>query len=148
VVAHLQLPNNIFAGGWTLGFYLDDRANDEQTEALSAIFGGKAGGWPAALVPLVGTPIPPKQVPINYVLADGEVQVTIPGLLEVATEHVPNPTPGMPPLDLEVSNLVVPFYTGTADVRCSTILKLSDPDLSFEYVGRSALIGKFVYEGP
>jgi hypothetical protein len=148
VVAYLQLPNNIFAGDWKLGFYFDDRASTAQFEALGTIFGGQAGGWPAALAPLIGTPFPPKKVPIHYALADGEVQVSIPGLLEIGTEHVPNPMPGMPPLDLKVSNLVVPFYTGTADVRRSTILKLSDPDLSFEYLGRSALIGTFTYEGP
>jgi hypothetical protein len=131
-----------------LGFYFDERATEPQVEALTTIFGGKAGGWPAALVPLVGTPIPPKQAPIEYVLADGEVQVSIPGVLEIGTEHVPNPMPGMPPLDLKVSNLAVPFYTGTADVRRSTILKFTDTDLSFEYLGRSALIGTFTYEGP
>lgn len=148
LVAYLQIPSNAFAGDWTLGFYFDERANAEQFAALSAIFGGQAGGWPAALTPLVGSPIPPKQAPIHYELADGEVQVSMPGILEVGTEHVPNPMPGLPPLDLKVSNLAVPFYTGTADVRRSTILKMTDPDLSFEYMGRSALIGTFEYQGP
>lgn len=148
LLAYLQIPANAFAGGWTLGFYFDDRADTDQAAALGAIFGGQAGGWPAALAPLIGTPIPPKQAPITYHLADGEVQVAIPGILEIGTEHVPHPMPGMPPLDLKVSNLAVPFYTGTADVRRSTILKFTDPDLSFEYLGRSALIGTFAYEGP
>lgn len=148
LIAYLQIPSNAFAGDWTLGFYFDERADVAQFEALSKIFGGQAGGWPAALVPLIGTPIAPKQAPIAFELADGEVKVSIPEVLEIGTEHVPNPMPGMPPLDLKVSNLAVPFYTGTADVRRSTILKFTDPDLSFEYLGRSALIGRFAYEGP
>jgi hypothetical protein len=148
VIAYFQIPSNAFAGHWKLGFYFDERASAAQMDALTAIFGGQAGGWPAALAPLIGTPIPPKQAPITYTLADGEVQVSIPGRLEIGTEHVPNPTPGMPPLDLKLTNLAVPFYTGTADVRRSTILKLTDPDLSFEYLGRSSLIGTFTYEGP
>jgi hypothetical protein len=147
-IAYLQIPQNAFAGNWTLGFYFDERASAAQFDALSAIFGGQAGGWPAALAPLVGIPIPPKKAPIDYVLADGEVKVSIPDVLEVGTEHVPNPVLGMPPLDLKVTNLAVPFYTGTADVRRSTILKFTDPDLSFEYLGRSSLIGTFTYEGP
>ena len=69
-------------------------------------------------------------------------------MLEVATERVPHPVAGQPPYDLKVSNLVVPFYTGEADVRRSTILKLTDPDLSYEFSGRSALIGRFEYTGP
>jgi hypothetical protein len=148
VVAYLEIPGNAFAGGWTLGFYFDERADPEQMDALSAIFSGQAGGWPAVLGPLVATPLPPKQVPIAIEFVDENVRVSVPDLLEVATERVPNPLPGAPPLDLKVSNLAVPFYTGTADVRRSTTLKLSDPDLSFEYPGRSSLIGRFEYSGP
>jgi hypothetical protein len=148
LIAYLQIPANAFAGGWTLGYYIDERATPPQFEALGAIFGGQAGGWPAVLGGLIATPIAPKQAPITYELADGEVRVAIPGVLEIGTEHVPHPMPGLPPLDLKVSNLAVPFYTGSADVRRSTILKFTDPDLSFEYLGRSALIGTFEYEGP
>jgi hypothetical protein len=148
VVAYLQIPGNAFQGGWTLGFYFDERADPEQMEALGAIFSGQAGGWPAVLGPLVATPLPPKQVPIEIEFVDENVRVSVPDLLEVATERVPNPLPGAPPLDLKVSNLAVPFYTGTADVRRSTTLKLSDPNLSFAYPGRSSLIGTFEYSGP
>jgi hypothetical protein len=148
VVAYLQMPGNAFAGGWTLGYYLDERATPAQYEALAAIFSGQAGGWPAVLIPLVSNPIAPKRVPIHFE-PDGEnVRVMVPGLLEVGTERVPNPMPGAPPLDLKIANLAVPFYTGDVDVRRSTVLKLDDPDLSFEYAGRSSLIGRFEYQGP
>jgi hypothetical protein len=148
VVAILQIPGNAFKGGWTLGFYFDERAEPAQADALEAIFSGQAGGWPAVLGPLVATPLPPKQVPIEIAFVDDNVRVSVPELLEVATERVPNPLPGAPPLDLKVSNLAVPFYTGTVDVRQSTTLKLTDSNLSFEYPGRSSLIGKFEYSGP
>jgi hypothetical protein len=147
-VAYLYIPGNAFAGGWTLGFYFDDRATAEQFEALTTIFSGQAGGWPAVLVPLIAKPIAPKQVPITFALDGENVRVTVPDLLEVGTERVPNPLPGMPPLDLKIANLAVPFYTGEADVRRSTIVKLTDPNLSYEYAGRSALIGRFEYTGP
>jgi hypothetical protein len=147
-VAYLQIPGNAFQGGWTLGFYFDERATPDQVDALGTIFSGQAGGWPAVLGPLVAKPLPPKQVPIEIEFADDNVRVSVPELLEVATERVPNPLPGAPPLDLKVSNLAVPFYTGTVDVRRSTTLKLTDPNLSFEYPGRSSLIGKFEYSGP
>jgi hypothetical protein len=148
MVVYLEIPGHIFQGGWTLGVYLDERADPGQAKALGAIFSGQAGGWPAGLGPLIAKPLPPKQVPIEIAFADDNVRVSVPELLEVATERVPNPQPGAPPLDLKVSNLVVPFYTGTVDVRRSTTLKLTDPELSFEYPGRSSLIGKFEYSGP
>jgi hypothetical protein len=37
---------------------------------------------------------------------------------------------------------------GTAQVRRSTRLKLTDPNLSFEAPGRSSLLGTFDYRGP
>ena len=148
VVAYLEMPGNAFKGGWTLGFYFDERADAAQADALGAIFSGQAGGWPAVLGPLVAKPLAPRQVPIEIAFTDENVRVSVPGLLEVATERVPNPLPGGPPLDLKVSNLAVPFYTGTIDVRRSTTLKLTDPNLSFEYPGRSSLIGAFEYGGP
>jgi hypothetical protein len=148
LVAYLQIPGNAFQGNWALGYYFDERANPKQAEALGAIFSGKAGGWPAVLSALIATSFPPRQVPITFELADDNVRVTVPGYLEVATERVPNPLPGAPPLDLQVSNLAVPFYTGTVAVRRSTTLTLTDPNLSFRYPGRSSLIGAFDYRGP
>ena len=61
-----------------------------------------------------------------------------------------DPQPGYvpPPLDPKVSNLAVPFYTGSASVRRSRTLMLSDPGVSFQYAGRSSLTGQFDYAGP
>jgi hypothetical protein len=148
VVLYLRIPGNAFQGGWTLGVYLDQRANQRQAEALTSIFSGQAGGWPAVLGSLIANPLVPKQVPIQFETVDGEHRITVPGLLEVGTERVPNPFPGQPPLDPKVSDLAVPFYTGAARVRRSTMLKLTDPDLSFQHSGRSSLIGQFDHSGP
>jgi hypothetical protein len=148
LVAYLLIPGNVFDGNWTMGVYLDQQASPQQAEALGAIFSGQAGGWPAAVSGLIGHPLAPKQVPIHFEAADGDLRISVPGLLEVGTERVPNPMPGQPPLEPTVSGLVVPFYKGTVNVRRSTRLKLTDPNLSFEYSARSSLIGQFDYSGP
>lgn len=148
VVAYFRIPGNAFQGNWTLGVYLDQQANPEQVQALEIIFSGQAGGWPAVLTGLVANQLTAKQVPIHFETVNGERRITVPGLLEVGTEQVPNPMPGQPPLDPKVSDLAVPFYTGTANVRRSTMLKLTDPNMSFEYSERSSLIGHFDYTGP
>lgn len=148
VVLYLRIPGNAFQGGWTVGVYLDQRANQQQVEALGSIFSGQAGGWPAVLRGLIANLLAPKQVPIQFETVNGEHRITVPGLLEVGSERVPNPLPGQPPLDPKVSDLAVPFYTGTASVRRSRTLKLTDPNLSFAYSGRSSLIGQFEYSGP
>jgi hypothetical protein len=148
VVLYARIPGNVFQGNWTVGVYLDQRAGQQQTEALGDIFSGNAGGWPAMLGPLIGNLLAPKQVPIQFQTANGEHRITVPGLLEVGTEPVPNPLPGQPPLDPKVSDLAVPFYTGPASVRRSRTLRLSDPGMSFQHPGRSSLIGHFDYTGP
>jgi hypothetical protein len=148
VVLYARIPGNVFQGNWTVGVYLDQRASQQQAEALGDIFAGNAGGWPAMLRPLIGNLLAPKQVPIQFQTIDGEHRITVPGLLEVGTERVPNPMPGQPPLDPKVSDLAVPFYTGSVSVRRSRTLRLSDPGMSFQYTGRSSLIGQFDYSGP
>jgi hypothetical protein len=51
-------------------------------------------------------------------------------------------------LDPKVSDLAVPFYTGPVSVRRSRTPRLSDPGMSFQYAGRSSLVGQFDYSGP
>ena len=148
VVLYGRIPGNVFQGNWTVGVYLDQRASQPQAQALGDIFAGNAGGWPAMLSSLIGNLLPPKQVPIQFQTVDGEHNITIPGLLEVGSERVPNPLPGQPPLDPKVSDLAVPFYTGSVNVRRSRTLRLSDPGMSFQYTGRSSLVGQFDYSGP
>lgn len=148
VVVYLQVPGHVFQGDWTIGMYLDQRANPQQVDALKAIFSGQAGGWPAAVSGLVAQQLPPQQVPIRFETVNGEHRISVPGLLEVGSERVPHPLPGQPPLDPKISDLAVPFYTGTAHVRQAQRLKLTDPHLSFEHDGRSCVIGQFEYRGP
>jgi hypothetical protein len=148
VVLYGRIPGNVFQGNWTVGVYLDQRASQPQAQALGDIFAGNAGGWPAMLSSLIGNLLAPKQVPIQFQTVDGEHSIRIPGLLDVGSERVPNPLPGEPPLDPKVSDLAVPFYTGPVSVRRSRTLTLSDPGMSFQYVGRSSLVGQFDYSGP
>ena len=79
---YVRMPGKPFDGNWTLGVYLDQRATQEQVEALGTILSGQAGGMFAALSGLIGNALPPKQVPITFETVDGEHRVTVPGLLE------------------------------------------------------------------
>tara|TARA_B000000460_G_scaffold217004_1_gene166875 strand:- start:227 stop:730 length:504 start_codon:yes stop_codon:yes gene_type:complete len=148
VVLYVQIPGKPFEGNWTLGVYLDQQASQTQAEAIGNILSGQAGGWFEPFSGLIGTAIPPKVVPIKFETVDGEHTVTIDGVLEAASEKIPHPMPGAGTLDTTVSGMAVPFFTGPVNVRRSTILKLSDPDLSFEYSGKSANLARFEYSGP
>ncbi len=157
LVLFFRIPGYIFDGDWVGGVYLDERASPDQASALGTIFSGEAGSWPAVLIPLFDKLFDPKQVPIRIEGTNGNRRIEVPGLLEVGTEHVPNPMPEQlaeraywlrPPLDLQVDALVVPFYTGPVGVRRARVLRLTDPNMSFEHSGRSSLVGQFEYSGP
>jgi hypothetical protein len=71
-------------GNWTAAAYLDERADEKQTEALGAIFGGTAGGPMAAFAPLIGKSLGVKKAPITFKI-DGKVRSgEIPGVLSMS----------------------------------------------------------------
>src|SRR5581483_464072 len=49
-----ESPKVMTDGNWRVGMFVDERATDEQTEALAAVFGGQKGGPMEALGPLIG----------------------------------------------------------------------------------------------
>ena len=53
VLVILHAPGVMAEGNWSVATYIDQRADDKQTEALGAIFTGAAGGPMAAFAPLV-----------------------------------------------------------------------------------------------
>jgi hypothetical protein len=88
VVAHA--PGPMGAGNWTIAAYIDERADDQQTAAIGAIFGGGEGGPMAAFAPLVGTHLGAKKVPIQYAINGKARAAQIPGVLQMAVEPVPS----------------------------------------------------------
>lgn len=81
IAAWLHSPGSLTDGGWRLALYLDDRANEEQTTALSKIFGGEVGGHPAVLASLIGELLGIKSVPIEYRAEEGGTRyLDIPGI--------------------------------------------------------------------
>jgi hypothetical protein len=47
-------PKVMTEGNWRLGMFVDEAATDEQTEKLTAVFGGQKGGPMEAFAPLIG----------------------------------------------------------------------------------------------
>jgi hypothetical protein len=67
VAAIADTPKVMTEGNWRLGMFIDDRANDEQADKLTAVFGGQLGGPMAGLAPLVGEMLGVERVPIEVV---------------------------------------------------------------------------------
>ena len=86
VVVAAHTPGPMGEGNWTLAAYIDERANDQQTEALGAIFGGAAGGPMAIFAPLVTNNLGAKKVAIKYAVSGKNRTVDIPGIMHMAVE--------------------------------------------------------------
>ena len=92
VIAHT--PGPMADGNWTLGAYIDERANEDQMAALGAIFSGAEGGPMAAFAPLVGTHLGAKKAAINYTISGNNRAAEIPGILHMAVEPLGSLHPG------------------------------------------------------
>ena len=87
VVGHT--PGAMAEGNWTLAAYIDERADEQQTAALGAIFGGAEGGPMAAFAPLVGKHLGAKKVPIKYTVLGKSRSAEIAGIMHLAVEPLP-----------------------------------------------------------
>lgn len=95
VVAHT--PAAMGDGNWSVGVIADERATQEQQDALLAIASGQAGGPMAGLAPLIGNFVGIEQKPIHYEKNGMSRSLKVDGILEQACEGVPSPVnPGEP----------------------------------------------------
>ncbi len=99
VLLVLGFTGNIWAGQATniaFGVFFDERADEPQREALQMIFGGEAGGWPAALDELLGVGDMRgfEFVPIAFEISDDLAwwSARIPGRVEARGEALTGPT--------------------------------------------------------
>ena len=92
-----SFTGNIWAGqakDAIFGFFIDEKANQEQRQALQMIFGGKAGGFIAELVKMVGEIRGIEYSPIKFEIADdlSYWSAEIPGKVSAKAEALTGPT--------------------------------------------------------
>lgn len=78
----------------TIGMFIDERADEQQGEALQTIFSGEAGGWPAQFGELIGETRGLEFAPIEFEIADDLSwwSARIPGRVEAQAEALGGPT--------------------------------------------------------
>src|SRR6201996_5215036 len=89
VALAIQTPGPMADGNWSVAAYIDQRADDKQTEALGAIFTGAAGGPMAAFAPLIGNNLGVKKVPIASHVNGKTRSAEIPGILHMSVDPLP-----------------------------------------------------------
>jgi hypothetical protein len=70
-------PQVMSEGGWRVGLLLDDAADEEQADKLTAVASGQLGGAPAVLTPLIGEFLGVQKLPFQFSEKDGRHSVQI-----------------------------------------------------------------------
>jgi hypothetical protein len=88
---------NIWTGEATnsaMGFFIDERADERQRDALQTIWSGQAGGWPAGFAELMEEVRGFEPAPIEFEIADdlGHWRVEVPGKAKGSAVALTGPT--------------------------------------------------------
>jgi len=73
-------------GNWSVGLVIDERASDDQRDAITAIASGSAGGPMAPLAGLIGTFLGIERAPIEIDSQGIKWSVTADGLVEMSAQ--------------------------------------------------------------
>src|SRR5205085_1940697 len=71
------IPGNILEGNWKQVMFIDDKASDEQADAMLAAFRGELGGPLADLSQLVGELLAVERAPIDHEITDGKGKLRV-----------------------------------------------------------------------
>jgi hypothetical protein len=84
LAAVVFIPGNVLAGNWKQAVFVDDRATDQQEQALLAAFGGALGGPLGDLAQLVGERLSVTRAPISHEIEEGKGAIRVGGDAAVA----------------------------------------------------------------
>lgn len=137
-------PGHMAQVQWRAALYLDERADEAQREVLTAIFGGQAGGHPAAVASHLGEVLGVASVPIEFRSEGRRHSLTMPGIGEVQIEAIEG-RGGDVTIEHQLL-AIAPGFPGT--VARSTKLTYDDHGFSWELSGGSGASSRFSYQGP
>src|SRR5919106_807136 len=98
VILAVHAPGHMFTGPkWKIALYLDEKANNDQKDALTKIFTGQVGGeFFAEIFPLVGEILGIKSVPIEFnIEGKKKHKIKIPSIVEMEIEGLAGSDPNI-----------------------------------------------------
>jgi hypothetical protein len=71
------IPGNVLAGNWKAHMFIDERASDEQVDAIVAAFSGQLGGPLADLAQLIGEVLAVTRAPVSHEVVEGRGKLVV-----------------------------------------------------------------------
>lgn len=81
-------PGTMADGHWQAALYVDERADDQQFDAVTQIFSGQAGGHPQILMSFVSEVLGIQRVQIDYDADNNNRRLSIPGIAQAEIESI------------------------------------------------------------
>ncbi len=137
-----HIPGNILKGGWQVLVYVDDKATQEQQDALLAVFTGKLGGPIADTAALIGEVVGVERVPITFTVDKGKGTLAIGQRVHAELVPFTGPTGEATTLHESIFSTIPgsPAYVSSADHYNSKIPELGH-DLTLQ--NHNAIQGTF-----
>jgi hypothetical protein len=130
---------------WKIALYLDEKANNDQKEALTKIFTGQAGGeFFAEMLSRVGEILGTRSVPIEFnIEGKKRRKIKIPSIAEMEIEGLAGRNPDIEP------KVVNPAFSNTPGIdpiiARSTRHTYNDHGLEWDNSGKNAFYSRFAY---
>jgi len=142
-VLAVHSPGHMMEVKWKVALYVDERANQNQREALTQIFSGQAGGHLAGLAPLIGEVLGVKAAPIEYHSEGKRRSMRLGDFADAEIEGLPGQDGGA----VTIANhpfTAVPGFP--AVVAKSKQMRFSDYGLKWEVSNKNGFFSPFAYE--
>jgi hypothetical protein len=140
------IPGNILAGNWKAAMFVDERASDEQLQAIVDAFSGKLGGPLADLAQLIGEVLEVRRVPISHEVEEGRGRLSVGGgAVEAVMEPYRGPDGSVTTLQNSIFSTVPgsPAWVGKAE---RFAVDIPEHGWSYEFEGRNAIQSNWVID--
>lgn len=135
-------PALMSEGGWKAALLVDEKASQEQADAIMAIFGGQVGGPLADLAPLIGEMVGGGPAPIDYTDDGFNHSVKIGDLVNVSVADF------VSPLDATGKGIRISgvgFPADTLAAGTATASKIDAFGLSWDNTGKNSFSAPFAW---
>ena len=136
-------PGHMQEVKWKVALYVDERADQDQRDALTQIFSGQAGGHPAGVVPLIGEVLGVKAAPIEYRSEGKRRSLRLGDVADAEIEGLPGQDGGDATIAGPPFTLVPGFPTVVAK---SKQMRFSDYGLKWEVSKKNGFFSPFAYQ--
>jgi hypothetical protein len=143
VAAAIHSPGTMAESKWRVALYLDDRATEDQKDALLKIFSGQAGGHPKVLADQIGEVLGIKTVPLEFHSEGKQHSLRIGNIGRADTQTVA----GQNDAEVLISNPPLAVATGYPSV-CDKSTEVTYQDYGYDWTisERNGFHSRFTYQ--